>query len=126
MAWITSTALKNARLDVIETHLGAGATLKIYTGTAPATCADAATGTLLVTISLPADYFADASGGSKAMQGSWTATAGATGTAGYVRFCKSDGTCVLQTAHGDGLSLDNASITSGQTVTVTSGTFTEA
>lgn len=126
MGWITGNDLKNARLDAIETALGASATLQVYTGSAPATCAAAATGILLVTITLPADPFADAAGGSKALQGSWTAAAVATGTAGYVRLLTSGGVCLLQTAHGDGLSFDSSSITSGQTVTVTSGSFTES
>lgn len=126
MAWTTGTTLKNAQLDAIESTLGSSATLKVYTGTPPASCEAAVTGTLLATITIPADPFTAASGGSVTLQGTWTTTAVATGTAGYVRLATSGGTGVLQTAIGDGITIDNAAIVSGQAVTVTSGTFAGA
>ena len=61
-----STSLRNARLDIIETTIGVGARLQIYSGAAPANCAAAETGTLLVDFTLAADRASAASGGAKA------------------------------------------------------------
>lgn len=61
-----SVAVRNARLDAIETTVGTSAILKIRSGAAPADCATADSGTALVVMNLPADYLAAASGGSKA------------------------------------------------------------
>lgn len=117
-------ALRNAQLDQFETSLGGTATLVIYTGAAPSTAGAAATGTVLGTINLPADPFAAAASGSKAKQGTWSATASATGTAGYFRFWNG-ATCVGQGTVGTSgadLIVDNTSFTSGQNFSVT--TFT--
>lgn len=51
-----SIAVRNARLDSLETAVGASAVLKIRTGAQPATCATADSGTVLATLSLPADW----------------------------------------------------------------------
>lgn len=127
-----SVNVRNARLDAIETAVGASAVLKIRTGAQPASCAAADSGTVLATMSLPADWMAAASSGAKALSGTWQdASADATGTAAHWRIYASDGvTCHLQgsvTATGGGgdLTLDNVSIASGQTVTITSFTLTD-
>jgi hypothetical protein len=72
-----------------------------------------------------------ASAGSKALLGTWQDTsADATGTAGYFRILDSTGTTchaqgtITATGGGGDLTLDNTSIASGQTVTVTSFTLT--
>ena len=44
-----SVAVRNARLDVIETTIGTSAVLKIRSGTPPATCATADSGDVLAT-----------------------------------------------------------------------------
>lgn len=80
-----STAIRNAMLDQAETVIGASAKLRIYTGAMPANPAAAATGTLLITVDLPSNWMADASGGAKGIAGSWTGTAIAPGTTGYYR-----------------------------------------
>ncbi len=126
-----STAARNARLNAIETTVGGTAVLKIFNGAAPANCATADAGTVLATMTLPADWMNAASGGSVTLAGSWQdASADATGTAGYFRVYANDGTtCHLQGTCGQGngdLSLDNVSIASGQTVTVTVFTLTDA
>lgn len=130
-----SVAIRNARLDAIETAAGASCSLEIRTGAQPANCAAAGTGTVLATINLPADWMAAASSGAKAIAGTWQDTsADATGTAGYFRVYTSqatkDGTtCFLQGSVGQGmgdLSLDNASLVAGQTVTITGFTLTDA
>lgn len=130
MAIQLSVAARNARLDAIETEGGTSAILKIRTGSAPADCAAADSGTVLATLNLPSDYLAAASSGSKAKSGTWNDTsADATGTAAHFRLYKSDGTtCFLQGTVGQGsgdLSLDNTSIVAGQTVTITAFTLTD-
>ncbi|HWA60860.1 MAG TPA: hypothetical protein VG939_05770 [Caulobacteraceae bacterium] len=132
MAVQLSTAVRNARLDQVETTIGAAPLLRIHTGAMPADCAAAASGTKLVEITLPSDWMAGASGGSKSKSGTWSAAAVATSTGGYWRIYDASGsTCHLQgtvTATGGGgdMTLDNTSITSGQTVTVTTFTLTDA
>ena len=127
-----SVAVRNARLDAIETAIGASAILKIRTGAAPASCATADSGTVLAILALPVDYMASAAAGAKAMAGSWQdASANAAGTAAHFRLYASDGTtCHLQgtvTATGGGgdLQVDNASFAAGQQFSVTAFTLTD-
>jgi hypothetical protein len=88
-----STAVRNAILDAIETTIGASAILKIRSGAAPANVAAAASGTVLATMNLPSDWMAAASGGAKALSGSWQdSAADATGTAGHFEITAADGT----------------------------------
>jgi len=133
MALQYSVTVNNARLDAIETAISTSAIMKIRSGSAPATCATADSGTVLATISLGSDWMAAASSGSKAKNGTWQDTsADATGTAAHFRIYASDGTtCHIQgtvTATGGGgdLTLDSTSITATQTVTITSFTITAA
>ncbi len=131
MALQFAVSTRNALLDAIETDISTSAILKIRTGTAPATCATADSGTVLATANLPSDWMAAASSGSKALSGTWQdASADSTGTAGHFRVYKNDGTtCCIQgtvTATGGGgdMELNNTSIASTQTVTITSFTLT--
>lgn len=124
------TTLRNARLDTIETTVGVSAVIKIWTGTQPAACATADSGTKLVEFDLASDWAATASSGSKSLNGTpISATAAATGTAGYFRLYDSTATtCHMQGTvgtSGSDLTIDNTSITSGQTVTISSLSFTE-
>jgi hypothetical protein len=132
MAIQLSTTVRNARLDAIETAVGVSAVLRIRSGTVPATCATADSGTVLASITCPSDWAAAASGGSKALAGSWQdASADGTGTAAHFRLYASDGTtCHMQgtvTATGGGgdLTVDNTSIAASQAVNITGWTFTE-
>jgi hypothetical protein len=131
MALQESVAVRNARLDAIETAIGASAILRIRTGAPPADCAAADTGTVLATCTLPSDWMAAASGGSKAKSGTWQDTsADATGTAAHFRIYDSSGTtCHLQgtvTATGGGgdMTVDNTSFATGQSFTVSTFTIT--
>jgi hypothetical protein len=129
MAIQFSTAVRNARLDQVETTIGTSPKLQIRTGAPPADCAAADSGTLLVEITLPSDWMAAAASGSKSKQGTWSATASASGTAGHFRIKDSAGTtCHMQGTVGTSgadLNLDNTSINSGQTVTVNTFTLTD-
>lgn len=131
MAIQLSVAVRNARLDAIETAIGASPSLEIRTGAAPASCAAADSGTVVSTIALPADWMAAASGGSKALSGTWQdASADATGTAAHFRI-KAGATCHLQgavtiTGGGGDMQVDNTSFATGQQFTVTAFTLTDA
>jgi len=136
MTFQFSTASRNAAADALETAIGTGAILKIRTGSVPANAAAADTGTVLVTMNLPSDWLAAASGGSKSKAGTWEDTsADATGTAGHFRIYASDGTtCHIQGTvsqrAADGGSGDiqleqaTAGVVAGQPVTISSFTLT--
>lgn len=126
-----STSVRNARLDVVESTIGTSAILKIRTGSAPATCATADSGTVLATCNLPSDWMAAASGGTKAKSGTWEDTsADASGTAAHFRIYDSGGsTCHMQgtvtiTGGGGDMTVDSTSFTAGQAFTVTGFTLT--
>lgn len=132
MAIQLSTTVRNARLDAIETTIGASAVLKIRSGAAPANVAAADSGTVLATLSLPSDWMAAASSGSKAKSGTWQDTsADATGTAAHFRIYASDGTTahiqgtVTVTGGGGDMTVDSVSFTSGQSFTISTFTLTD-
>lgn len=121
-----SVSVRNAMLDAIETTISTSAILKIRSGSVPATCATADSGTVLATLNLPSDYMAAASSGAKAKSGTWEDTsADATGTAAHWRLYASDGTTchaqgtVTATGGGGDLTVDNVSFAAGQSFTVT-------
>lgn len=126
-----SVAVRNAKLDAVETAIGVSAILKIRTGSVPASCATADSGTVLATCNLPSDYMAAASGGSKAKSGTWEDTsADATGTAAHFRLYASDGTTchaqgtVTATGGGGDMTVDNTSFAAAQAFTITGFTIT--
>jgi hypothetical protein len=132
MAIQLSTAVRNARLDQIESTIGTSAILRVRTGAAPANCATADTGTVLATINLPSDYMSAASGGVKQLTGSWVdSSADATGTAAHFRLYDSAGTtCHLQgtvTATGGGgdMEVNTTSFSAGQQFTITAFSLTD-
>lgn len=132
MAIQLSTAVRNARLDVIETTIGTSAVLKIRTGAAPANVGTADSGTVLATLSLPSDWLAAASGGSKAKSGTWEDTsADAAGTAAHFRIYASDGTTahlqgtVTATGGGGDMTVDNVVFAAAQAFSVTSFALTD-
>lgn len=126
-----AVATRNAILDAIEADIGTSAVLKIRTGAPPADVGTADSGTVLATLNLPSDWMAAASGGSKAKSGTWQDTsADAAGTAAHFRVYASDGSTakmqgtVTATGGGGDLTLDNAVLAAGQTVTITGFTLT--
>jgi hypothetical protein len=130
MAIQLSVAVRDARLNSIQTQIGASAILGIYTGSVPANCAASTTGTLLVQYNLASSWLAAASAGSVVLNSlPLTTTATGNGTAGYFRLFASDGvTCGMQgtvAESGGDLNLDNTAITSGQTVNITGFTLTD-
>lgn len=137
MATRLPNASQQAAADgvVDRTDTGTGTAtglLRIYTGAQPADADTAASGTLLVELTLanPAFGAANTSGTAALLSTPRTATASATGTAGWFRVVNRDGTSVFDgsvTATGGGgdLTLDNVSIASGQTVNITALSYTQ-
>lgn len=136
-----SPGMRNAMLDAIFNATGTSVDsyiLEIRSGAQPATADLAPTGTVLASITLPADAFGAAATNQVAKAGTWQdASADATGTAGWWRIRASgdagttnnadkryDG-AVTATGGGGELELQNTSITTGQTLTITSVTVTQ-
>lgn len=131
MAFQFSTAARNAALDAIETAIGSTSlTLEIRTGAPPANAGAADSGTVLAIATLPADWLAAASGGSKAIAGGpWQdLTADAAGNAGHFRLKQGTTThiqgTVTATGGGGDMTVDNVSIAVGQLVSITAFTIT--
>jgi hypothetical protein len=134
MALQFKISLRDTWNDAIETAVGTGGCLEIRTGSAPANCGTASSGTVLATINLPSDWMGASSNGAKAIAGGpWQDTsADAGGTAAHFRIYNStatkDGTtCILQGTVGQGtgdLQLDNTTIVAGQLVSITAFTIT--
>jgi len=128
MALDTNILLANALLDRFDTEFPAGSILEIRTGASPG-AENAATGTLLSTITTPASPWAAAAAGSKAKNGTWQdASAPGAGTAAHYRLKNAadtrriDGT-VTATSGGGDLELDNVVIAVAQVVTITGFTY---
>lgn len=131
MAIQLSTTVRDARLAAYEATIGTAPLLRMYSGAAPANCAAAATGTLLVEMTLPSDWLTAPSAQAVAKAGTWSAAAAAGGTLGYYRFynsagsvCHEQGT-ITATGGGGDMTVDNTSVASSQVVTVTSFTRSE-
>jgi hypothetical protein len=128
-----SEAVRNARLDAVESTISTEPTLEIRSGSPPADTATADSGTLLVTIALPSDWMAAASSGAKAKLGTWAGVgaeaAGAGTNAGHFRIKQSSTTHLQGTITGTGgggdMTLDNISIAEDQAVTVETFTLTD-
>ena len=130
-----SEAVKNARLNAIETVVGTAPILRVYDGggSIPADCSQAVVGTLLVEITLPSNWLNDANGGSiTGIMGTWSDTALATGETTYFRIYASNGTdchiqgTVSQTGFGGDLTFESTEISSiGETVTVATFALSE-
>ena len=120
MALDQNHLLNNALLDLYDTEFPAGSILEIRTTTA-AGAESAAGGALLCSITLPASPWSAAATSAKTKNGTWSAAASGTGTAGHYRLKNAADTRRLEGTVGQGsgdLSLDNTSVNSGQTVTV--------
>lgn len=131
MALKYSIAINNARLDSVESTIGATAILKVRTGAAPANCAAADSGTVLATLTLPADWMSAAAAATKAKLGTWSdSSADAAGTCGHFRIydnggtvCGIQGTCTITGGGGD-MTVDNDNFAAGQAFTITGFTLT--
>jgi hypothetical protein len=121
-----SVAVRNAKLDAVETTIGTSAIMKLRTGAKPADCATADSGTVVSTISLPSDWMANAASGVKSKSGTWEDTsADNAGTIGHYRIYDSGGTTcheqgsVTATGGGGDLTVDNTVVAAGQDIVIT-------
>src|SRR6185503_8740187 len=128
---VMSIATCKAALDLISATYTTTSTLKIYTGTQPATTLTATSGTLLATLTFSATAFSAST--NVTGNGLATATANsispetnapASGTAGYFRCFDGGGTTVVTqgnvgTATAD-LILNTTTITAGDTISISS------
>ena len=125
-----SNGTRDAQQNGLITYAGSAAIIKIYSGTQPVNANTAISGqTLLVSLNVSGTFGTDSSG-TITMSSVTSATAVATGTASFFRITKSDGTTVVMdgsvgTSSAD-MILDNTSIATGQTVSITSGTIIRA
>lgn len=126
MALTYSDAIAHARLDAVESVIGASAIMKIRTGAAPATVATGSTGTVVATLALPADWMNAAAARKKTKSGTWQdAAADAAGTAAHFEICDNGGTVhargsVTATGGGGDVQVDNVVFAAGQQFTITS------
>lgn len=93
MAVTVTVAAVNSMGTALATAIGASATIKIYSGTKPATPETTATGTLLATVTISGS-FSSTSGVLTAADPA-SVTPAASGTAGYFRIATSGGTAIL-------------------------------
>ncbi len=128
MAIKFSVASRNAQLDAHETTIGVSPKLRILTGSAPATCATAQSGTLLAELTLPSDWASSAASGAKSLLGSWSGTVIADGTAGYYRILDNAGTTCHEQGtigtSGQDLNGTSTALTTGQVLVITAKTLT--
>lgn len=127
-----AAAVRNSMLTQIATAVDAGAgagTIKVYSGTQPANADAALSGnTLLVTFTLADPSFGTAAAGSMDLDADpdLSATAVATGTASFARVADSTGATVYDGTvgtSGTDFVITSTSVTSGQTVNLTTGTL---
>lgn len=126
MAFQFGATLRNNRVSQLNATVSpsVAGTLKIFSGAEPANCAAADPTGLLCTITLPVTFLTS-SGGVTTLAGTWSNTASATGTAATFRIYDSSAVCHIQGNTTTDLVLNNNSITSGQTVSVTSFAVTD-
>lgn len=125
-----SNGTRDAQQQGLITYAGSNALINIYNGTQPANANTAiSTQTLLVSLPISGSFGTD-SNGTITLSSVTSANATATGTAEFFRIFKSDGTTVVMDGSvgtsGADMNLDNTSIATGQTVTITSGTIIRA
>lgn len=130
LATSTVNAKADAAVDLLDTGAAAG-TIKIYTGTQPASANDAPSGTLLTTFTLGDPAFGAAVAGVATLAGTpLTSSAVAAGTAGWFRAADSDGNSVFDgsvtaTSGGGQIELNTTSLSVGVDVELTTGTYTQ-
>lgn len=132
MAVQESVAVRNAKLDAVETTIGTSPKLQLRSGAQPANCAAASSGTLLLEITLPSNWLNDAASAAKTLLGTWQGSVTTGGTAAHWRVMdSSDVTCHKQgsitvTGGGGDLELSTVTLVLGGLVTITAWTMNEA
>lgn len=125
-----STNVRNARLNALNTALGANATIKLYTGPMAASPDVAATGTLLGTLTCGAAFGTVANGVLTAGAISNDDAADADGVVAWARLATSSGVGVIDVdvtdMVGDGvIKMNTVTISLGGPLQISSFSFTE-
>lgn len=125
-----SVVVRDARLDAIETVIGASPTLVILSGALMVDTATADPGAVLATLPLPATWMNAAASGSKTLLGLWTAAAALTGIADHFRIYDGAAVCHMQGLVTDGsfpgdLALSGINVNAGDAVTITAFTLVD-
>ena len=127
MTFQSSAAVLNAMLDAWETEIGTTPVLKFFTGSKPANCAAANSGSELADETMVSNWADAAASAIKALNSTpIVVVSTATGTIGHYRLYKSDGTtCVDQgtvtvTGGGGDMTIDSTTVSAiGQNINVT-------
>ena len=126
-----SDAVRNSLANAFATAVDAGtgdSVIQLRTGTAPASIGDAATGTLLATVTLPATTFGAASAGTITANTITAVTGAATGDIGHFRVLDGDGTVIEDSSSvgtsGTELVVNTTTVTTGEAVEITGWTVT--
>lgn len=125
-----SNGTRDAQQQGLIVYAGSGAIIHIYDGTQPSNANTAISGqTLLVSLTISGSFGTD-SNGTITLSSVSNGTAVATGTGQFFRIVKADGTTVVMdgsvgTSSAD-MILNNTSIATGQTVSISSGTIIRA
>lgn len=122
-----SIAIRNAKADVMATEANGGF-LRVYSGSRRATPDDAATGTMLVELTLSNPAFGAAVDGVLTANAITSGTAAASGTASWFTVTASDGTALFDGAcgiSGSDLNMASLNIVAGASISASSFTYTE-
>lgn len=122
-----SNGTRDAQQQGLITYAGSGSIIRLYDGSQPANANTAiSTQTLLVSLVVSGSFGTD-SNGTITLGSVTSGTAVASSTATFFRIVKSDGTTVVMDGSvgtsGADLNLNSTSISSGQTVAISSGTI---
>lgn len=125
-----SNGTRDAQQNGLISYAGSGSIIRIYAGSQPANANTAiTTQTLLVPLVISGTFGTDTNG-TITLSTVTNGTAVATGTASFFRIVKSDGTTVVMDGSvgtsGADMNLNNTSIASGQTVSISAGTIIRA
>lgn len=124
MAFQFGATLRNNRVAQIQATVSTSGTLKVFSGAEPANCAAGDPSGLLATITLPASFLTS-SAGVTTIAGTWSVAASGTGTAASFRMYDGSAVCHVQGNVTTDLVLNNTSIATGQTVSVTQFSVTD-
>jgi hypothetical protein len=127
MAITLNATTANSLATALATAIGSSATIKVYTGSKPATPETAVSGTLLFTVTISGSF--SASGGSITASDPASVAPAASGTAGYFRVATSGATGIMDgtvTATGGGgdMQLGSTTISTGVNVDLGVPSFT--
>jgi len=125
-----SNGTRDAQQQGLITYAGSGSIIRLYDGTQPANANTAiSTQTLLVSLPIAGSFGTD-SNGTITLGSVTSGTAVASGTAGFFRIVKSDGTTVVMDGSvgtsGADMNLNTTTVASSQTVSITAGTIIRA